>query len=373
MLDSIHTARWAAQFEDERVEIFFYPSKRFRRLHPLIVELLGNRGNAKYTILETVGFHSIDGYIDYLRNESFIFQRTSRLNHLRKILLTSEFDFVHALEIQGAGYLLANIEDSLIKKNQVIVTNWGSDIFYYMEKKLHLDRIKKVLSIADYYSAECERDYDLAYRFGFSGVSLPCIPNAGGFNLDFESLFTELASTRNQIIVKGYGGNFGRVDLVIEAINLILSEYPNLKIYFYSVTPDILPQIIQLKRKYYEIINYSEVKNPLSQSQLYEIFAHSRIYVGCSASDGISTSFLEALAFGAYPIQSDTSCAQEWLDKGAIGTLVPLISTEIYKSIKIALENDELVDTAQKQNQIIANAHLKYAYVKSKSMEFYRL
>jgi hypothetical protein len=49
---------------------------------------------------------------------------------------------------------------------------------------------------------------------------------------------------------------------------------------------------------------------------MYENFANSRIYIGASRSDGISTSFLEALVLGAYPIQTNTSCGNEWVEKG---------------------------------------------------------
>jgi hypothetical protein len=39
----------------------------------------------------------------------------------------------------------------------------------------------------------------------------------------------------------------------------------------------------------------------------------------------------------------------------------------------MALESDELVDTAQEQNRIVAKNHLNYGYVQSKAMKFYRL
>jgi glycosyltransferase involved in cell wall biosynthesis len=54
-------------------------------------------------------------------------------------------------------------------------------------------------------------------------------------------------------------------------------------------------------------------KGALSHSQVLERFSRSKIYVGLSESDGISTSLLEAMAMGAIPVQTNTSCAQEWI------------------------------------------------------------
>jgi glycosyltransferase involved in cell wall biosynthesis len=44
--------------------------------------------------------------------------------------------------------------------------------------------------------------------------------------------------------------------------------------------------------------------------------------VGHSLSEGISTSMLEAMAMGAIPIQTCTSCADEWIINGEAGFLV---------------------------------------------------
>jgi glycosyltransferase involved in cell wall biosynthesis len=54
-------------------------------------------------------------------------------------------------------------------------------------------------------------------------------------------------------------------------------------------------------------------KGALSHSQVMDLFKSSLIYVGHSLSDGISTSMVEAMAMGAIPVQTNTSCAKEWL------------------------------------------------------------
>ena len=43
-------------------------------------------------------------------------------------------------------------------------------------------------------------------------------------------------------------------------------------------------------------------------------FGQSRIYLGISISDAISTSVLESMAMGCFPIQTNTSCCEEWFE-----------------------------------------------------------
>ena len=373
MMDSVHTARWAEQFKDESVMIYFYPSRKFRHLHPQLVGLLKSRGNARYKVLGGKWGYFLVGYVDFIRHELMKNSANRRIRKLKIILAKSCFDYIHAMEIQGAGYLLAEIEKSLLEKSKLIVTNWGSDIVFYLNKETDLEKIVKVLKIADYYSAECARDYVLANQLGFNGVALPCIPNAGGFRLASTKEKFSVTSARNQIIVKGYGGVFGRVDLVIPAIELILRQYPKITVLFYSVSDDQIGNLRTLEKAYNQRISYSTIRKPLEQSSILEEFAKSRVYVGCSVSDGISTSFLQSLVSGAYPIQTNTSCAGEWIEKGAIATLIDLDTNQIYYAIKKALDDDQLVNDAQSQNELIAQTVLDYKIIRSQALQFYGL
>jgi glycosyltransferase involved in cell wall biosynthesis len=109
----------------------------------------------------------------------------------------------------------------------------------------------------------------------------------------------------------------------------------------------------------------------MDYEKLQEIFSQARIYLGCSISDGISTSFLESLVAGAYPIQTVTSCANEWINKGADATLVKLDVEEIRNAIEFALINDEFVDTAQAKNMAVAKTFLNNTNIRLQALSFY--
>ena len=298
MFDSIHAGRWLSQFTDQDIDFVLFPSKKFKRIHPKLIKLINGKSLATFSVAHPLRILKILGYLDF----TFFIQipKLIKLNlragYLRKLLHNVKFDYVHALEIQGAGYLC---DEAIDKKDfKFILTNWGSDIFYFQHLPEHLPKIKSALAKADLYSAECQRDYTLALGLGFKGVQLPCIPNGGGL-IDSEILEIGIpTSERKNIVVKAYGGTFGRGDLAIQALAKILAEDRQITAYFYSVTEDLITSITQLCQQFGKRVNYSTTKNPISQEELSSIFVNSRIYIGCSISDGISTSFLEALTKG---------------------------------------------------------------------------
>jgi glycosyltransferase involved in cell wall biosynthesis len=371
MLDSIHLARWLAQFQNSNIEFLVFPSKTFRAVHPKLIQLVDEYSNFKliYQPFPRV----LSGYIDFALFgviQSF-FQFNLRSRYLEKVIRKFKPQFLHALEIQGGGYLCDDLTLPQHKTYKLITTNWGSDIFYFRNIPEDLVRIKSVLSKSDYYSAECQRDYLLAESLGFKGVQLPCIPNAGGFS-DVELAITKtLCSKRTNIVVKAYGGNFGRGELAINVLQCILAEFPDITTFLYSVTDELMNSVSELSSAHPGRVSFSTQRQPMGYEELKSIFLRSRVYVGCSISDGISTSFLESLITGAYPIQTSTSCAGEWLKKGAVGTLIPLEEKALAAALREALTSDRLVDEAQKSNLRVSKEHLSYEKISQIASTFY--
>jgi hypothetical protein len=373
MFDSIHAGRWLSQFTDQDIDFTLFPSKKFKKIHPKLAAMLRSNEGATFSIAHPLILPKILGYLDFLFFVQFpkIFRRNLRAQYLSKISTKKKYDFVHALEIQGAGYLC---DDAITKKDfKFILTNWGSDIFYFQHLPEHLPRIKSALAKADLYSAECQRDYKLATILGFTGEQLPCIPNGGGLVTGETFSIGIPTSTRKNIVVKTYGGTFGRGGLAIEAVGKVLETHSGLTAYFYSVTEDLLSKVLKLKSKFGVRVNFSTLKKPISHAQLEDIFANSRIYIGCSISDGISTSFLEALTKGVYPIQTNTSCAGEWIDKGAVASLIDLDIDQLDKALNLAITDDKVVDLAAKTNLEVVNNLLTSAKVAPVAQEFYSM
>lgn len=370
MVNSVHSAKWLAQFQHSEIDFYIFPSAYFRNTHPLITKLMKGDTSATYSIQ---GRANIAGWLDYFQEKILkpISHRFTRKQRLHRLIESVHPDTVHALEFQHAAYLCSEVIDDFGKDFEFLATNWGSDIYHFINIAEHKIRISRVLAQADKYSAECVRDYNLATELGFKGYLLPVIPNSGGFLNQEIVKPRSIASTRRLILVKGYGGYFGRVQHVVCALFSLMDEYPEYSVFFYSVTNDVVNEVKDLQKKLGFRVTYSTVRNPLNHPELQEKFSSARIYIGCSISDGISTSFLESLVSGAYPIQTNTSCANEWIIKGAVASLVNIDTEEIAKELRNALENDYLVNTAQERNLEVSKAHLDEMGIVIKARTFY--
>lgn len=364
MVDSIHLARWLKQFSSSDIQFLVFPSNHYRSVHPNLKLLQ----SAQFRIFGYQSFRNLSGYFDSLLTLRFLNSRIGdkfRRFLLRFTIATFKPTIIHAIEIQHAGYLIEPINLPAVKR---ILTNWGSDIYYFQHFDDHKKKIISALNWATHYSAECERDYELASLWGFSGTFLPKIPNAGGFDI-FESPFP--CSDRKLILVKTYGGQFGAGDIAIRAIQRFIYEYPESRIHFYSVTPDLEDQVRKIEVRSQGMVTFSTLRKPLKHEELMTLFQNARIYLGCSKSDGLSTSFLQAVCTGSYPIQTNTSCAQELVDEGVAGSIIKVNEETVLDTLRQVHRDSALLDAAQKTNFTYARTNLSVDLIESRAKSFY--
>ena len=369
MFDSIHTAHWIERFQDSEIQFQLIPSKIHKRIHPKILQLVKENQNVNIVTPVWKFTYKVHGYLDYFfdKIQLKLFKQNYRLALLRKSVYLEKFDYIHALEIQGAGYLCDEL--TIPDDSQLVVTNWGSDIYFYKNDPYHAARIEHLLSKTDRYSAECKRDYKLARDFGFKGIELPVVPNSGG---NYDLVPSLKFAKQDLVVVKTYGGVFGRGDLAINAIEKLLLLNNNYHVYFYSVGFDNLKPVKELKNRYPLRIRFSTVDKSIPHENLMALFQRAKIYLGCSESDGISTSFLEAISHGVYPIQTNTSCADEWVSDGICASIVGLDRDEISQElIRVASIWDSL-DSEIQNNLHIARNLLSPQKIAEKCMKFYQ-
>ena len=157
---------------------------------------------------------------------------------------------VHSLELQNAGYLAVRALSSGKPKGlKLLVTNWGSDIFWFQRFPKHKAKLEKLLQLADLYSAECERDVVLARNLGFAGQAMPVIPNAGGFS-EADFAIPRIASSEGRTIaLKGYHGWVGRAKVSLEAVREMSEELRGYKIIVYSANKSVLKLAKQVSKQ----------------------------------------------------------------------------------------------------------------------------
>ena len=337
MVDSIHVARWIAQFDASEVEFTIFPSTPNRRVHALIKDMMTKSRNIK--IVPFGGKLSIP-----LWGMDLIFSDYVRGWLLRRLLKREKPDFVHALELQHGGYITSRaLEDASIR-TPFIATNYGSDIYWFQQFPRHLEKIKRLLARANRYSAECNRDVELAKKYGFTGDVMPVFPNAGGFTEEQLNRTLIPPSERKVIAIKGYEGWVGRASVAVEALYSLTDELAGYKIIIYSCNAKTIRLVKKLRRTTGIDISWLR-KGELTHSQILDIFASARIYIGASLSDGISTSLLEAMAMGAFPIQTSTACLDDWFEDKVSGFAVETLSPKnVSELVKRAMNADLAIE-----------------------------
>lgn len=334
MLDSIHLARWLYQFKNQEMQFLLFPSSPHRRIRPELKSLLQGGGKATYRLVGGARWWALPLW---LADKLFG-------NILRGWLLRSQVyrfapDFIHLLEFQNAGYIgLKALKGGRKPGPRIIATNWGSDIYWFRKFPKHEAKIRTLLEAADFYSAECQRDVSLAMSLGFKGVVLPVIPNAGGFDDDVLFRPTTPVGNRNVIAIKGYDGWVGCGKVALAAIEAIADSISGLEVVVYSANVRVLRKARKVASTTGLQIKVHK-KGSLTHTEMLDLFAKSKIYVGISESDGISTSLLESMAMGAIPVQTSTSCCDEWFQDSGVsvsGISVSAVADAILQGLSLA-------------------------------------
>ena len=112
MLDSVHTFRWLSQFKDSEIDFIIFPSKKHKVIHDGTLQLIDLKTQATFSLARYGQLAKFHCYLDYLVYIviSRILRRDLRLQALLKLARKNQFDYVHALEIQGAGYLVDSLK-----------------------------------------------------------------------------------------------------------------------------------------------------------------------------------------------------------------------------------------------------------------------
>jgi glycosyltransferase involved in cell wall biosynthesis len=234
------------------------------------------------------------------------------------------------------------------------VQNWGSDIFLFGQQPEHKRTITHILECADYYGCETKRDRELAKGYGFNGEMFPLVPNTGGFDLDWCAEHNSIKTTQRKVILlKGLHGWAGRALTGMKAIEICarLIKDKGYQVIIYSamfnlkVIKEEAKRITKATGVTFAILPY------IPWAEMLSIYSKARVYLGLSISDAIPTSLLEAMAMGAFPIQSNTGAAHDWTEHGKSGLIVsPEDTEEVTQCLRLALLDDKLVDKAREIN-----------------------
>ncbi len=376
MPESIHAARWIRNLEGAEHEIILfspYISNPHRMLHPvrrytpLLRRVARDRINW-CTLLPVRGAWLLEAVLQKLWPR-FRWRRW----WLEWVIRWARPDLVHSMEFQQAGYLCLESKKRLRDKFPTwLATNYGSDIYLFGRLSAHIDRVRDILRTADFYSAESERDIRLARQHGLTARPLPILLDGGGIDLSQAAALRAPGptSSRRTIAVKGYQNFAGRALTALRGIELAADTLRKFDIRVYAahesveIEAELIAQRTGLDIK---CVPYSD-----NHADMLRLHGQARISLGIGISDGVPASFLESLVMGSFPIQSSTASADEWIEDGRSGFLVPPDDPRIIADRLIqAATDDALVDQASDINWRTAEQRLDRDIIQRQILDGY--
>ena len=384
MANSVHTARWINQIADQGWHIHLFPSQD-SDIHPALRNLvihdrLVRSANVGKNVKQGKSLpwpfpgsaNLANRVLSRLRRVELSRWTIARNQRLAHLIDKIKPDIIHSLEMQKAGYL--TLEAKKICRSKFlpwIMSIWGSDLYLFGRLADHAGKIKAVLSACDYFGAECQRDLNLARSLGFQKETLPCLPMFGGFDLDTLRRLWQSGpiSARRLIVLKGYQSWAGRSLVGLRAIELCADKLKGYRIAISMASEDVkLAAELMSSRTGIPV----DIIPPCSNMDILKLHGRARTSIGLSISDGLPAFFAEALVMGSFPIQSCTACADEWIEDGKTGLLVPPEDPEpIAAAIRRAVSDDALVDRAAELNTQTARERLDYRLIQPQVIAMY--
>jgi glycosyltransferase involved in cell wall biosynthesis len=247
--------------------------------------------------------------------------------------------------MQHGGYLL---NDRILRNEKTVLacSTWGSDLVLYGKLHSHKQKLQKILARTDFLLTERDIDVQIAQELGFVGKTVsPSYVTVGTEDLKVQNT---LPSRRKKIVIKGYQDNHGRALNVLQALTLIPNAILDFELVVIAGSESV--------RVYAEYLRSAKNINivcapKMDRSEIMNLFAESRLYIGLGISDGISNTMIESMQNGAFPIQSENSCASKFIDNGVSGYVVdPWDIPKIASLIEVSLRDNKLVDGAVELN-----------------------
>lgn len=358
MAESSHLHRWieVTQSVYPRAKLLLFPSDSPNLTKDKLRQIKGSHKNTRIFRLFP------NARINYVLNvlSDYFLGQIWRAFLLRYLLLIHRPKVVHFHEIQHGAYIYNYVHNykRTHLQSKYIISTWGSDLYLYHNLDSHKKRIQECLKWADVITAERKFEKEIVEKFDFSGKFIaPVYISVGqSQNLKAEMI---LPSLRKNIIVKGYQDQAGRALNVLNALARTSDVVRDFEILVFSASDSILAQVELIKSEFG--LKITIIKR-IPHAELQDIFRKSRLYIGMSISDGLSTSMVEAMAAGTFPIQSPNSAAGDFLEDKKSGFIVdPWDFDGLGEAIRIALTDATLVDAAAEINAAKLASHYSYS------------
>jgi glycosyltransferase involved in cell wall biosynthesis len=368
--DSVHIARYLQLLQDTDWDIHLFDSTLWGEPHPELPPVTVHTCVADVQESERPGGPLV-------KSLAFPWSFRGHSDHLARVIDEFRPDIVHSHEIQHGGALVqAALQRDDTPQIPWLVTNWGSDIFWFGRDPFHISTIRAVLQDCDYYSAECHRDVALARAYGLQGRVVGVWPVTGGIDLDHAMTLRASGPTsgRRAIAVKGFSGAIGQAEIAFEAIERCADLLDDWELCTYQLDAKLEERYLNLAAgavSHHTVISLGGARQS-SHDEVLAMHGRARVSLALNRSDALSTSFLEAMAMGSFPVQSSSSCGNEITPPGHGALFVPATDVDtVTAALRRALTDDLLVDTAAEINRQACAEHLDRRRTRARVIDAY--
>ncbi len=299
---------------------------------------------------------------------------------LRRSVKRASVDVVHALRIP---YEAMTALAACPREVPLTVSIWGNDITLHASTNRITGRAtRRVLARADMLFADCERDIELAQRWGFRpGLSTAVLPGGGGIRLDRlaevrdapKSPLADFAEPNHRLIVNARGcREYVCNDILLGALSLLAAELdPSVRIVFVDAAHD---KVLCQSVKNHPLASQIVVTGKYLPNNMFSMFGRAEIYVSITAHDGTPNSLLESMAAGAIPVCSDLPSIREWISHESNGFLAAFYDVrEVADALRSALNLlDADRNTIRAKNARIIAARAEQGYTGRHAADKYR-
>jgi len=370
-MNSIHFVRWTEQLKDAGHDVYWFnilDGNRAAHL-PWVKQITGWK--QKYPNL--IGRHFFKKNLPFLYKKlSFLIEHNTA-KAFKKLVEEIKPDVVHSIVLYISCVPILKVMQKHYNLPWVY-SSWGSDLFYYRNIPEYKRDILKVLPRINYLITDCKRDISIAKELGYKGYVLGTFPGGGGFNYNEFDKYIKPVLERKTILVKGYQGRSGRAIEVLKALQLISNKIINYSIIVFGADDEVETFIKKEDLSSNLNIKSFSVKMFLPHNEILKLMGNALIYIGNSNSDGMPNTLLEAIAQGAFPIQSNPGNASaEVITHNKNGLLIEDCNDvdNISKLILIAIEDNELFENAFQINQNIIKPQFERELIKTKVLKAY--
>jgi glycosyltransferase involved in cell wall biosynthesis len=171
-------------------------------------------------------------------------------------------------------------------------------------------------------------------------------------------------------MLKGYQNWAGRALFGLRALRLVREHLQGFTICIHATEEDVR---IAAELFTQDTGIPTRIISECPHREMLALYGRARLSMGISITDGVPNSMLEAMICGAFPVESEASCAAEWIEHGKTGMIVPPEDpAAIAEALRTALTDDGLVDRAAMVNVAVAKQRIDGSVIGPKAIQLYQ-